>query len=329
LQKSPEIYPSRIIISFVILFNSLISAACSSKSSNIQSTEEFANSYFTPIPAESSPGDISPSATPLLIDLVYCTSDDGVKLTMDVYKPSDGSGPFPTILYIHGGGWTSGDKTDGVGLFFREELLRRGYIFTSINYRLAPKYSFPAPILDAKCAVRFLRENSEELDINPDRIGVLGGSAGGQLAALIATSQEMRDWDVGEFEGQSSQVAAVVDMFGPSDLLRMFQKSERLGFLQIFGAASSDDPILKTFSPVTYIDPTDPPFLILHGDQDLSIPLEQSQILYDTLIKNGVPVEMIIVKNAGHSFISMGARIKPNMIELSQKVGEFFDQHLK
>lgn len=252
-----------------------------------------------------------------------------MQLTMDLYRPEKAATPHPAVVYIHGGGWTSGDKSDGTGLLFREELTRRGYIFASINYRLAPKYSFPAPIEDAKCAVRYLRANAAQFNLDPERIGVLGGSAGGQLAALLGAADEEKGWDVGEFPDQSSQVQAVVDMFGPSDLPLMFAKSERPIFLEIFGATNGSDPILKKFSPVTYIDPGDPPFLLLHGEKDDAVPLEQSQVLYQALIHAGVPVELIVVKNAGHSFVQMGKEINPGVDEISHKVADFFDLHLK
>ncbi len=311
------------------LLTSIFTAACVSAPIEGQNAAETTNSPSTTRPTIIFPAEIPPSTAPVLIDLVYCTSSDGIDLTMDLYKPLEGKEPFPAVVYIHGGGWTSGDKTDGVGLFFREELNRRGYIFASINYRLAPKYTFPDPLLDVKCAIRSLRANSELYGLNPDEIGVMGGSAGGQLAALLGTSSDLSEWNVGEYTPQSSKVGAVVDMFGPADLMRMFQKSGRPEFLDIFGAASSDDPVLIKFSPVSYIDANDPPFLILHGDQDQSIPLEQSQILFEALQKSGVPAELIIVKNAGHSFLAIGGRIKPNIIELAQKVADFFDQHLK
>jgi len=271
----------------------------------------------------------SPTITPVQIDLVYCTTSDGVKLTMDLYRPKRAGAPAPLIVHIHGGGWTGGDKSDGVGLIFKEELTRRGYVYASINYRLAPKYTFPAPIEDVKCAIRHLRANAEKYGIDPQRIGVIGGSAGGHLAALLGVSDTQAGWDVGEYLDQSSRVQAVVDLYGPADLPAMLAQSTRSYALQVFGATSNQDPVLGVYSPVTYISPDDSPFLILHGDQDEVVPLAQSEILYERLKSSALPVELVVVKNAGHSFHSEANKIDPDFPALFQMVGDFFDRYLR
>lgn len=271
----------------------------------------------------------APTKTPLQVDIPYCTTSEGVQLTMDVYRPKQVNGAAPVVVYIHGGGWTGGDKSDGVGIVFREELSRRGYIFVSINYRLAPKYTFPAPIEDVKCAVRHLRANAEHYGLDPQRIGVIGGSAGGHLAALLGASDLQPGWDVGEYLDQSSRVQAVVVLYGPADLTRMLADSPRSYVLGVFGASNHQDPILAKFSPVTYITPDDPPFLILHGDQDRVVLLEQSEILYEKLLDQQVPARLIVVKNAGHSFQSNEGKIEPDFPGLFKLVGDFFDQYLR
>jgi acetyl esterase/lipase len=267
------------------------------------------------------------AAPPVQIDLTYCTPLEGIKLTMDVYNPKNGGSPHPVIVYVHGGGWTGGDKSDGIGLLLKEELIQRGYLFVAINYRLAPKYSFPDPIEDVKCAVRYLRANAAQYNLDPDRIGALGGSAGGHLVGLLGTSDAKAGWDEGEYAGQSSRVQAVVDMYGPADLVALFPSSNRLQSQQIFKIDSAEE--LSRFSPVTYVSPDDPPFLILHGELDEVVPLEQSQIFYDKLKAAGIPVELVVVKNAGHSFQPQGEDIQPSLPELFQTVSDFFDQNLK
>jgi len=270
---------------------------------------------------------LPPVPTTLQIDLTYCTTADGVKLTMDLYQPKNVTAPAPVVLYVHGGGWTGGDKSDGSGLFFEQELVRRGYVMAAINYRLAPKYTFPAQIEDVKCAVRYLRANAARFNLDPKRIGAIGGSAGGQLVSLLGVSDN--EWNTGENSDQSSRVQAVVDMFGPTDLQAIFAgRGDRLALL-VFNISGPNDPALQKFSPVTYITPDDPPFLILHGDHDRVVPLEQSQILYDKLKSVGVPVEMLVVKNAGHGFIPVNGDIQPSMPELVQLVANFFDKYLK
>ena len=289
-----------------------------------------ADFLFAPPPGTpTNPASPVPTPSQLQIDLTYCTTSDGVKLTMDLYQPKKRLGPTPAVLYVHGGGWTGGDKSDGAGLLFREALVRRGYSMAAINYRLAPKYSFPAQIEDVKCAVRHLRANAAIYNIDPERIGAIGGSAGGHLVSLLGTSGKDAGWDSGENSDQSSRVQAVVDMFGPSDLKLMLGGSSRRYALMIFNASSLDDPLLQTYSPVAYITPDDPPFLILHGESDQLVPLEQSQILYDKLKAAGVPVELVVVKNAGHGFRPADGDIQPSMPELVKMVVDFFEEYLK
>jgi acetyl esterase/lipase len=275
------------------------------------------------------PAGSSPTSTPIQVDLPYCTTVDGVELTMDLYQPRKAIGDAPAVVYIHGGGWTSGDKSDGVGLIFKQELTRRGYIYAAINYRLAPKYTFPAQIEDVKCAIRHLRAEADRYGLDPLRIGVIGGSAGGHLAALLGTSDAQAGWDVGEYTEQSSRVQAVIDLYGPTDLKAMLAAASLRYATQVFGASDNQDEVLDTYSPVTYVSPDDPPFLIMHGDQDQVVPLEQSQILYERLKSDGVPVELVIVKNAGHSFEPAEGQIEPNFPELFMLVGDFFDQYLQ
>jgi len=286
-----------------------------------------ANFLFAPESEAQNP--ITATKTAVQVDLIYCTTDDGIELTMDMYRPQVGKAPYPVVIYVHGGGWSSGDKSDGVGLIFKQELTRRGYIFVSINYRLAPKYSFPDPIEDVKCAVRHLRDHAAEYNLDPTRVGAIGGSAGGHLVALLGTTDAEAGWDVGQYSEQSSRVQAVVDLYGPADLLKMFSGSSRSLMLKTFNASNGDDPILSTYSPVTYVSADDPPFLIMHGDKDQVVSLEQSEILYERLKQAGVPVKLVVVKNAGHSFKPVEGEIDPNFPELFKMVGDFFDQYLK
>lgn len=262
-------------------------------------------------------------------DVTYCTPD-GVAQKMDVMYPRIiGEKPMPVAVYIHGGGWTSGDKSGGAGSFDTRLLLERGYIVASLNYRLAPAYKWPAQITDVKCAIRFLRAHATDLKIDPNKIGVWGGSAGGHLVAMLGTTDKRAGFDLGEYLDQSSRVQAVVDLFGPADLPAMFTANAQVIAGRVFGSTSRDDPILIKASPVTYITPDDPPFLILQGDQDTVVPPEQSQILYDKLRAGGVPATLVIVKNAGHGFTPSGGAISPSRAELSKMIADFFDQHLR
>lgn len=281
----------------------------------------------TPTPSKEPPvATITPGA--LSIDVTYCTTPEGVDLTMDIYQPRVLDGPSPVVMYVHGGGWTGGDKSDGAGTMFFPELQRRGYLVVSINYRLAPMHKFPAQIEDVKCAIRYLRANAAAYNLDPDRIGAMGSSAGGHLVALLGTVTTQAEWDDGPYAGQFNRVQAVVDMFGPVDLVSMAYIRNRRLEERVFGLTDPDDPLFQTYSPITYISPDDPPFLILHGDKDETVPLEQSLVFYNSLIEVGIPAEMVVVKNAAHGFIPEG-ELDPTLLQLVQIVGDFLDRYLK
>ncbi|HXF04639.1 MAG TPA: alpha/beta hydrolase fold domain-containing protein [Blastocatellia bacterium] len=261
-------------------------------------------------------------------DVTYCTVGD-VALKMDIYYPAASRGPAPVAVYVHGGGWTTGDKARGEGVRDIPELVARGYLVAAVNYRLAPRYKFPAMIQDVKCAVRFLRANARRYNINPDRIGAWGGSAGGHLVALLGTADETAGWDVGQYLDYSSRIQAVVDMFGPTDLTAIFDGANPRLLEQVFGTTDRTSEAVRRASPVTWVSRDDPPFLILHGERDPLVPPSQSQIFYDKLVQTGVPATLVMVKNAGHGFVPMGGPISPTRDELTRMIADFFDRYLK
>ena len=261
-------------------------------------------------------------------DVTYC-SPDGIAQKLDLYYPKDLANPMPIAVYVHGGGWTSGDKGNGAGIPDVRELLARGYVVASLDYRLAPQYQWPAQIIDVKCAIRFLRAHASALQIDPNRVGAWGGIAGGHLVAMLGTTDQGAGFDVGEFLDQSSRVQAVVDMFGPTDLTTLDSAPAAPLAKTVFGATTRDDPVLARASPVTYISPDDPPFLILQGDKDTTVPPSQSQEFYDRLKAAGVNATLVMVKNAGHGFAPVGGAISPSRAELTQSIADFFDKNLK
>ncbi len=233
-------------------------------------------------------------------------------------------------VYVHGGGWQNGDKNSGAGAMAVGELVKRGYLVASVNYRLAPQYKFPAQIEDVKCAIRFLRAHAKEYNLDSKRIGVWGGSAGGHLVALLGTSDKNAGLEgKGGWPNESSRVQAVVDMFGPADLMVEFVGGNQRVGQTVFGATSLKDPVLKRASPVTYISEDDPPFLILHGEEDRLVPLSQSKELHERLKAAKVSSKLVVVKNAGHGFMPAGGVPDPNREELTGMIGDFFDQVLK
>jgi acetyl esterase/lipase len=286
----------------------------------------------SPTAPVSTPG--GPTATvrppgPHRSDVTYCISEDGTQLKMDVYSPQSTGGPAPVVVYVHGGGWMSGSKNDDIARDYFGELAQRGYLVASLNYRLAPKYTFPVQIEDVKCAIRHLRANAASYNLDPEHIGAMGGSAGGHLVSLLGTTDQSAGWDTGEYADQSSRIQAVIHMYGPSDLLALFKNWQQPVGEQVFGATSNTDPLLDQYSPVSYITSDDPPFLILQGVQDGVVPTEQAQILYDRLNAAGIPVQLVMVENAGHGLKPKNGDMQPSLPELVSIVADFFDQNLR
>ncbi len=281
----------------------------------------------TSLPVENEAGTSSAEFDPSKLgtvekDVTYCAVD-GVELKMDVYYPFENNGRFAVTMYVHGGGWQKGDKGGGAGETEFSELQQAGFLVVSVNYRLAPEYEFPAMIEDVKCAVRSLRAHADLYNLDPNRIGVFGGSAGGHLVSMLGTTDESAGFDAGEYLEYSSRVQAVVDMFGPADLTVDFEGGGDT-VRRAFG-----DFDLALASPVTYVTADDPPFLILHGEQDALVPIEQSEALLAALQAVGVSAELVPVANAGHGFKPVGGEISPSRIEISQLIVNFFEQILK
>lgn len=252
------------------------------------------------------------------------------ELVMDLVFPAHGSTPHPVVLNLHGGAWAEGSKSVGTSWLAAPELVGRGYVFASIYYRLAPQHKFPAQIEDAKCAVRFLRAHAAEYGLDPNRIVALGSSAGGHLAALLGTTDAAAGFDTsGGWTNESSRVQAVVDMFGHADLASAIQHRERVRLIaqSVFGTKSSE-AILRRASPVSYVTPDDPPFLLVHGERDGMVPLRQSELMKAALEEQGVPVQLVVVKHAGHCLVPAGGRPNPSRETLGRLIADFADRVL-
>lgn len=235
--------------------------------------------------------------------LTYC-SNGGQPQLMDIAVPaSHPAAPMPAVVYIHGGGWETGDRLGGGFLEqLRPLLLQKGFVVASIDYRLAPANKWPAQIIDSTCAIRYLRAHASAYGIDPQRIGAWGGSAGGHLVSMLGTTDATAGFDVGEWSSESSRVAAVVDLFGPADLTAGgWEKDPTQIVKDVFGdAAGTASDVLVKASPVTYVSRDDPPFLILQGDADHSVPASQSQELAAKLTAAGVPAQLVMVRGGPH-----------------------------
>jgi triacylglycerol lipase len=257
-------------------------------------------------------------------DVVYGTSEN-VELKADIYQPRD-EAPCPAVVMIHGGAWLSGSKIQVAHHAMR--IAKRGYVVMAINYRLAPKYTFPAQIDDCRAAVQWIRRNSQAYRVDPSRVAAYGYSAGGHLACLLGTS-ENKDRDalqggqvrIGENPMESVRVQAVVAGGAPCEFRLLPDDSKFLSFW-LGGTRAERPELYEAASPTTFASADDPPVFLFHGERDQLVPSSNPQFLKVALEKAGVPVEMHVVKDAGH----IGAYLDAHTVEMA---GAFLDRVLK
>ncbi|MDB5290677.1 MAG: hypothetical protein JWL69_1918 [Phycisphaerales bacterium] len=271
-----------------------------------------------------------PAGVKLFPNLEYAAVD-GKSLLLDLYLPEKADLPVPVIVFVHGGGWQTGDRHERLAV----PMAARGYAVASIDYRLSQQAVFPAQLHDCKAAVRWLRAHAKAYGLDPTHIGAWGTSAGGHLVALLGTTGDVKELegDEGNLEF-SSRVQAVCDWFGPTDLTKMDEQSARSGITAAIHHNAPDSPEARLIggsvmdnkdkaakaNPVNYVIKDAPPFIIMHGDKDPLVPLAQSELLRDALEKAGVPVKLDVLKGAGHGFGSP---------EIFQTVEDFFNKNLK
>ena len=245
-------------------------------------------------------------------------------LQLDLAKPKTGDGPFPTILCIHGGGFRAGTRESYDKLCVT--LAERGYVAATITYRLAPAHPFPAAVEDCKAAVRWLRANAAKYQIDPARIGVTGGSAGGHLAQFLGVTAGVK-----EFEGQgnldqSSAVKCVVNFYGPSDFTKSYGKSvDAAQVLPLFFGGNLEEKRREHIvgSPLYWVTPDAAPTLCVHGTDDKYVAYEQATWMVDRLKAAAVEAELLTLQGAGHGFKGADAE------KAEKALIEFFDARLK
>ncbi len=269
------------------------------------------------------------------VTVTYCTPG-GVGQELDVYTPVPApTSPVPAVVYVHGGGWISGNQNFSPFLgLIEKQVVGSGDIFVSVNYRLAPKYRWPAQIEDVKCAVRFLRFDAKKLEIDPTRIGAIGDSAGGQLVGMLGLAGPKAGFDVGQYLNESSAVEGVVDLYGPADLTTSDWNGDAVmhvfandTFGQSFGLAT---PELVAASPVAYVTQQAPPFLMIEGTDDAVVPPDESKELATRLSADGDSVSLVMVKYAGHGLIQVGHRpIVPGLTQLAKQITSFLTGDLR
>lgn len=255
-------------------------------------------------------------------------------LPMDLYFPGRiRSNSIPVVMYVHGGGWVMGDKDMIQRMAWLEELRRRGYAVAAIDYRLGSDHKFPAMIEDAKCAVRFLRAHARVFGLAADRIGVIGDSAGGQLASLLGLTGTSGEFDgTGGWNRFSARVQAVVDLYGPTDFTASTASKSLMGrriLKAAFGTSDQDAPILKQASPIHHVSSNSPPFLIVHGDHDKMVQIKQSENLNAALLAAGVSSTLVVVTNYSHGFTPWRLKASPDPATLAKIIADFFDRTLR
>ncbi len=274
-----------------------------------------------------------------LADVTYSTIPGYRPMVVDIYMPPKKAGPKPLILYIHGGGWVSGHtRHAGPMANFPAALARlasEGFVVASLEYRLAAEAPFPAPVQDARAALRFLKGSAAQYGIDTTRTGIWGGSAGGHLAALTALSCGDTTLDVpgthaapGSECVQSAAIWYGVFDFGALSASRPGGSDPATG--KLLGCTGPCTPAqYAAASPVSYIDPKDPPFLLIHGEADKTVPVAQSHLAEDRLKAAGVPVSAIYIPGVDHSFIgSTPAQTRTATLRAMNATYDFFHQTL-
>lgn len=254
-------------------------------------------------------------------DVAFLPKDRSEKADLYFPKTMEQGKKYPAVVMIHGGGWTGGTKHAARELNVCGNLARAGYIAMSVDYVLSKdgKAVWPQNLHDCQSAVRWLRRNAAELQVDPENIGVIGGSAGGHLAALVALLEESDGLDAKEPYGDvSCRVKCGVDLYGPNDLAE-YKDVKMLG-----KTMAEDKELYRKASPVSYARKHSPPLLILHGTADKTVDVKQSELLAEALKKAGAVHELVIVPGAPHTF-----HLQPKEKDLRPVVIGFFDRYLK
>ena len=253
--------------------------------------------------------------TPGLHSDIGFANVDGVSLTLDAFVP-EGEGPFPTVIFVHGGGFMNGDKQSYIKPLF-EPVGKAGFAWFTINYRLAPKYRWPACGDDVATAVRWVKAHAAEYRVDPRRIALVGESAGGHLVSWVGGSTD-----------EALRVAAVVPIYAPHDLEWRVKHKQELGgpmkaLLDITEMNEESFKKLRDASPSSRVHKGMPPYLLIHGDNDAQVPYEQSPMFQKQMLAAGNVCDLITVKGGEHGmgkWKSLGSDYQEQMIAWLKKV---------
>jgi acetyl esterase/lipase len=280
-------------------------------------------SLFSPVFAQ----ETVPAGVEFEKNIEYSNPDDQ-HLQLNMARPKDGAGPFPAVICIHGGGFRAGTRESFNGLCL--QLAERGYVALTVSYRLAPKYQFPAAVYDVKAAVRWMRANAEKYQIDPDRIGTTGGSAGGHLAQFLGVTS-----GVSKFEGDggnaeySSSVKCVVNFYGPSDFTKSYDASvDAKDVLPLFLGGNLEQERHRHIesSPLYWVTPEAAPTLFVHGTKDAYVAHEQAEWIVDRMKAADVEATLMTIEDGDHGFRTSSPDVKE---KIENARFEFFEKHLK
>jgi acetyl esterase/lipase len=283
-------------------------------------------------PAEKKPGPAAkPPAIPANVvierDVEYGKAGD-LPLLLDIVRPKVASEkPLPVIAFIHGGGWRGGSKSGGIGAVM-PFVATGNYFGVSIEYRFSNVAIWPAQIHDCKAAIRWIKANAKKYNLDPEKIGVWGSSAGGHLVSMLGVSSGVKELEgCNGSPGQSSQVACVVDFCGPSDFAGVARLKNGAGRGAygpccglVGGPIEEKADLSKAASPLTYVSKDAAAFLIMHGTADNVVPLEQAEVLHAALKKAGADTTLVKIEGGGHGFGGP---------EVQKRVQNFFEKHLR
>jgi len=267
-----------------------------------------------------------PEGVRIVRDWTYATVD-GEELQLDLYLPERFDKPLPLVVWIHGGGWVTGERSPCPVAM----LATRGYAVASISYRLSRgEVTFPTPLHDCKAAIRWLRTNAWRFGCDPQRIGVLGASAGGQLAALLGTTADDPALEGNEgITGVSSRVQAVCTLFAATDFVHLEEVEDdhwRINLVAkalLHGPPSKHPELAAAASPITHVTKDDAPFLLIHGTADSMIPPAQSERMHAALKAAGADSSLLLIEGMPHGNRTLARE------DLQQAVDKFFAAHLQ
>lgn len=278
------------------------------------------------------------SGPQVLHDVTFLAADRAEKLDLYLPVPPSGGTLSPAVVWIHGGGWGGGSKNEARANEICTTLVEAGYVAVNIDYKLGDG-AWPQNLLDCKNGVRFLRAHAAEYHVDPARIAVADGSAGGHLALMVGFTAGQPDLEpTMPYPKVSSAVRCVIDMYGPANLFTRLQTDAQgnptatrktLGAsLRFFGATTDADEVLRRASPVAHVSPHSPPVLILQGRADATVDYKQSEELAGVLQKFGVVHEYVLLEGVGHTFDFETWNKKPLPRDLRPVALAFLARHL-